>query len=135
MFLRGICEFGEQRRQKSTGHSFGHGKKSKPTGSGNVCIMWFGGRANRSNEKLDENFGRNLASFMTDQTKETLAPLLLGIDLTRSYSKNPSEMTLKEVSKIVLEEPLNFSRDHINSNKKDLPPRDILPKVTHMHIG
>jgi ribosomal protein S15P/S13E len=52
----------------------------------------------------------------------------LKLNLTRSYSKNPNEMALKEVSKIVLEEPLNFSRDHINSNKKDLPPRDILPK-------
>jgi hypothetical protein len=27
-------------------------------------IMCFGGRAKRSNEKLDENFGRNLSSFI-----------------------------------------------------------------------
>jgi hypothetical protein len=26
--------------------------------------MWFGGRAKRSNKKLDENFGRNLNSFI-----------------------------------------------------------------------
>jgi hypothetical protein len=26
--------------------------------------MWFGGRVKRSNKKLDENFGRNLSSFI-----------------------------------------------------------------------
>jgi hypothetical protein len=29
-----------------------------------LCIIRFGGRINPSNKKLDENFGRNLSSFI-----------------------------------------------------------------------
>jgi hypothetical protein len=35
------------------------------------------GGQNGTKKSVDENFGRN----RTDQTKETLAPLLLGIDI------------------------------------------------------
>jgi hypothetical protein len=38
------------------------------------------GGQNGPKKSVDENFGRNLR-IMMDETKETLAPLLLGIDM------------------------------------------------------
>jgi hypothetical protein len=50
--------------------------KIKRTGTlASVRYMRFGGRVNPSKKVVDENFGRN----GTDETTETLAPLLLGV--------------------------------------------------------
>jgi hypothetical protein len=58
--------------------------KVKRTGMmASVRYMRFGGRVNTSKKIVDENFGRN----RTDETTETLAPLLLGIDIDRKLAR------------------------------------------------
>jgi hypothetical protein len=72
---------GSGRRREARGssrlESRGEKKKKKTNRYDAIwCIMYIGGRVKPENKILDEKISRNC----TDETTETLLPLLLGID-------------------------------------------------------